>query len=120
MTTETHKPDTTAAATNVPELIAEIDAGMFERMFSIALSQTAAAVVDREKPGEITIKLKIEHIKGTHQVRMGHSMKFTKPTMTGKAGEESSGATVLFVGRFGKLSLAQPSLLDKSSQGSLA
>lgn len=113
------KPDTTAAATDVPELIAELDGGMFERMLSIALSQTSAAVVDHGKVGEVTIKIKLEKIPGTQQVRMGHDLKFSKPTSTGKSSEETGGATVLFVGRFGRLSLAQPSLLDDKKQGAL-
>jgi hypothetical protein len=105
-----------AAATDVSEFISDLDGGMFERMLSIALSQTAAAAVDHSKPGEVTIKLKIEQIPGTAQVRMQHDLKFVKPTMTGKSSEETGGATVLYVGRYGALSLAQPSLLDKERQ----
>ena len=36
--------------------------------------------------------------------------------MSGSASEEAKGATVMHVGRFGKLSLAQPSLLDTEKQ----
>lgn len=106
------KPDTSAAATDVPELIAELDGGMFDHMLSVALSQTAARVIDHQKVGEVTIKLKLEKIPGTQQIRLGHNLKFSMPTGTGKSSEETEGATVLFVGRFGRLSLAQPSLLD--------
>lgn len=114
MSTEaSNKPETTAAATDVAEVISELDGGMFERMLSIALSQTAAAVIDRAKVGEVSIKFKLEQIEGTHQVRLAHTLKFTKPTMTGKSSEETEGATVLHVGKYGALSLAQPSLLGK-------
>lgn len=116
---EVPRPDTSSAATDVPELISELDAGMFERMLSTALSQTAAACVDHDKKGEITIKFKIEKIPGTSQIRLGHAMKFVKPTRIGKSSEETEGATVLYVGRFGALSLAQPSLLDKQRQGEI-
>lgn len=118
-TTEAPKPETTAAATDVGEVISELDGGMFERMLSIALSQTAAAVIDRAKVGEVTIKFKLEQIAGTHQLRLAHTLKFTKPTMTGRSSEETEGATVLHVGKYGALSLAQPSLLEKSRQGNL-
>ncbi len=53
----THKPDTTAAATDVAEFIGELDGGQFERMASIAMSETAAAVVDSERKGKVTIIL---------------------------------------------------------------
>lgn len=108
-----------SAATDVSEFITDLDGGMFERILSQALSETAAAAVDHGKVGEVTVKFKIERIQGTHQVRMQHDVKFKKPTSMGNAGEETSGATVLFVGKFGALSLAQPSLLEKASQGSL-
>jgi hypothetical protein len=107
------KPETTAAATNVGELVSDLDAGMFERMLSIALSQTAAAVIDHEKVGKVSIEFKLEKIQGTSQVRVGHTLKFAKPTGLGKSSEETAGATVLHVGKYGALSLAQPSLLKQ-------
>jgi hypothetical protein len=116
VTTEAQKPETTAAATDVSEFVSDLDGGMFERMLSIALSQTAAAVIDREKVGELSIKFKLEKIAGTHQLRLAHTLKFTKPTMTGRSSEETEGATVLHVGKYGALSLAQPSLLDKNQR----
>jgi len=109
-----NKPETTAAATNVSELVSDLDGGMFDRMLSIALSQTAAAVIDHEKIGKVSIEFKLEKIQGTSQVRLGHSLKFSKPTSTGRSIEETDGATVLHVGKFGALSLAQPSLLKQS------
>lgn len=113
---ESTKPDTTRAATDVSEFFEELDGGQFERLASIALSEVSSAVVDREKKGEVSITLKFEHIKGTHQVRIEHVTKFVKPTMSGRASEEAKGATVMHVGRFGRLSLAQPSLLDDDRQ----
>lgn len=110
------KPDTTRAATDVAEFITDLDGGQFDGLLSIALSQTAAAVVDHERKGEVTIKFKFERIKGTHQVRVEHDLKFAKPTGLGRSSEETSGATVLHVGRYGKLSLAQPSLLPSDKR----
>ena len=107
-----HQTDTSRAATDVGEFFTDLDGGQLEHMLSVALSETAAAVVDREKKGKVKLELSFEHIKGTHQVRVEHKVTFEKPTMSGRAGEESKGATVLHVGRFGKLSLAQPSLLE--------
>ena len=76
-------------------------------------SGARSAVVDRERKGEVSITCKFEHIKGTSQVRVEHVTKFKRPTMSGTAAEEMKGASVLHVGRFGRLSLAQPSLLER-------
>lgn len=102
--------ETTRAATDVAEIVGELDGGHFERQLSIALSQVAAKVVDFEKKGKVSIELNIERITGTFQVRVGHTIKFTHPTSTGKASEETSGATVLHVGKYGRLSIAQQAL----------
>jgi hypothetical protein len=108
-----HQVDTTRAATDVAEFLTDLDGGQMEHLLSIALSETAAAVVDQDRKGVVKLELSFERIDGTHQVRVGHKVVYAKPTTTGKATEESNGATVLHVGRFGKLSLAQPSLLER-------
>ena len=109
----------TAAATDVGEFITDLDGGVFDRKLSIALSQVAASVVDHEKIGEVTVKMSFARIPGTSQVRCEHTLKFNKPTRDGKAGEEEKRYTVLHVGKYGRLSLAQPSLMD-DRQTSLA
>lgn len=122
MSTETRPTpaqQSTAAATDVAEFITDLDGGQFERLLSIALSQTAAAVVDNGKKGEVKVTFQIERIPGTHQVRVGHALKFTKPTSMGRSMEETDGATVLYVGKFGALSLAQPDLFDTVAQKKL-
>lgn len=102
-----------SAATDVPEFITDLEAGLFERILSQALSETAAAAVDHNKVGEVTVKFKIERITGTSQARVQHDVKFVKPTSMGKSSEETSGATVLHVGKYGRLTLAQPDLLER-------
>lgn len=114
MTEPANRP--ASAATDVSEFMTDLDGGMFERILSQALSETAAASIDHGKVGEVSIKFKIERIAGTHQVRLQHDVKFSKPTSMGRASEETSGATVLHVGKYGRLSLAQPSLLDNERQ----
>lgn len=120
MSEVTSKTETTAAVTDVGEFITDLDGGVFDRKLSIALSQVAAATVDNDKTGEVTVKLTFQRIPGTSQVRCEHTLKYVKPTMDGKAGEEEKRSTVLHVGKFGALSLAQPSLMGKpSKQGEL-
>lgn len=104
------------AATDVEEFVIDLDGGRLEGMLSVALSQTAAAVIDNEKKGEVSLKFKFERIKGTSQVRIEHELRYSKPTTTGRSAEESAGATVMHVGARGKLSLAQPRL-DLEGQG---
>lgn len=109
----------TSAATDVPTLIQELDGGQFERMLSVALSQSAAAAVDNGKPAEVTVKFKLKPIKGTHQLHCEHDLVFKKPTMTGKSTEQATQTTTLHVGKFGRLSLmpeSQTSFLDKAGQ----
>lgn len=117
MTTEEKpRPDTSAATTDVGEFITDLDGGQFDRKLSIALSQVAAATVDNDKTGEVSIKLTFQRIPGTSQVRCEHTLKYVKPTMDGKAGEEEKRSTVLHVGKFGALSLAQPSLMGRQGE----
>ena len=112
-----HTPDN---LTDVSEFIADLDGGHFERMLAVALSQSAAAAIDHNPRGKakskVTLDFTIEQIAGTQQVRMSHRLIFKKPTSTGRSTDEAEGHTVWHVGKGGKLSLAQPSLLDKESR----
>lgn len=105
MTEPKASPISQSAATDVPDLIQELDGGNFERMLSIALSQSAAAAVDNGKVAEVTVKFKLKPIGGTHQVHCEHALVFKKPTSNGKTSEEATQTTTLHVGKFGRLSL---------------
>lgn len=111
----------TSAATDVAEFFEDLDAGVFDRKLSIALSQVAAATVDHDKVGEVSIKLSFKKIPGTSQVHISHELKYSKPTLDGKAGEEEKRTTPMHVGKYGKLTLApenQMAFMDR--QGNLA
>lgn len=97
-------------ATDVPTFIEELEAGMFESQLSAALSETAAAVVDREakKGAKVTITFDFEHITGTQQVRIAHTVKFQRPTRFGQRAETCKGASVMHVGKNGRLTVTQP------------
>lgn len=112
-------PISQSAATDVPDLIQELDGGNFERMLSIALSQSAAAAIDNGKPAEVSVTFKLKPIKGTHQLHCEHALVFKKPTANGKASEQATQTTTLHVGKFGSLSLmpeSQYSLFEKPTQ----
>jgi hypothetical protein len=107
-----------AAATDVSEFITDLDGGQFERMLSVALSKSAAAAVDNQKTAEVTIKLKLKPIGGSHMVHIDHTLTFKRPTETGESSEKAQRVTTLHVGKFGKLTLvpeSQTSFLDKTS-----
>lgn len=101
-----------AVATDVDAFIGELEAGLFASQLSVALSETAAAVVDHEskKGGKVVITFDFEHIDGTQQVRIGHAVKFTRPTRFGKRSEECKGASVMHVGKRGSLTVTQPEI----------
>lgn len=105
-----HPTNTAQPVTDVGEFITDLDGGQFDRMLGVALSQVAAACVDNDKTGQVQVTFSISPIKGTHQVSVGHKLKFVRPTMHGKAGEEAERETVMHVGKGGRLSLTQPSL----------
>lgn len=104
------------AATDVESFITDLEGGLAAQQLSVALSESAAAVVDFDKKGSVTLKLEFEHIKGTRQVRVAHKVSFERPTNTGTASETASGATVLHVSKGGRLTLAQPDLLEGDSK----
>ncbi len=101
-----------SAATDVGEFISDLDGGMFERMLSKALSDSAAAAVDNDKVSKVTVEYSFTKIPGTSQVQCGHMLKYTCPTSDGKRSEEVKRTTPLHVGKFGRLSLAPANQLE--------
>lgn len=106
-----------SAATDVEEFITDLDGGVFSRKLSIALSQVAAAAMDNDKQGEVSIKFAFKRIAGTSQVHVDHTLKFLRPTLDGKASEEEKRSTAMHVGKYGRLTLApenQLSFIDRA------
>ena len=98
-------PNTSAAQTDVSEFITYLDGGQFDRMLSVALGEVAAGVVDYDKVGEVTVKLNLSRIPGTHQVTVANTLKFQRHTADGKRSEEATRKTVMHVGKNGVMSL---------------
>ena len=107
------------ASTDVAEFITDLDGGQFDAMLSVALSRTAAAVVDQGRKGKVKIELNFEQIKQTHQVVIEHKLVFEAPSRLGSTSETVKGASVLHVGKGGKLSLAQGRLIDEAQQSQI-
>lgn len=109
-------PNTPVAATDVQQLLGDLDSGNLERSLSVALSKVAAAAVDYTATGEVTVKFKVKPIPGSHQIGCEHTVDFKCPTEYGVTSERMTRVTVLFVGQHGKLTLAQPPLPGMQQQ----
>jgi ribosomal protein L21 len=105
-----------SAATDVAEFVTDLDGGQFEQMLSTALSRVAAAVVDHERKGKVTVVFDITKIPGTHQVRVNHGVKYANPTALGAQSEEIETSTVLHVGKGGAMSISQAMLFGKQAE----
>lgn len=106
------------SGTDVTAFMQDLDGGVFERKLSLALSQVAAASIDNDRVGDVTLKFSFKRIPGTTQVHCAHQLSFTRPTLNGTAGEKEERVTPMFVGKYGRLSLApenQMSFLDKQT-----
>lgn len=101
-----------SAATDVSEFITDLDGGQLERKLSTALSTVAIAVQDLNKVGEVTLKLKLTKVDGTSQVAVSHQLTYAKPTTAGRVREEEQRATVMHVGKYGRLALVPESQFD--------
>lgn len=105
--------------TDVTTLINDLDAGIFAQRLSAALRDTALGVVTTGKKGNVTIKLDLERIGDSSQVKCLHQIKYARPTAKGKATEEATTSTPLHVGNGGALSLfpeSQTQMFERKNQ----
>lgn len=105
--------------TDVQQFIDELDAGNFQDKLGKILSAVAAGVIDHDRAGKVTITLDMRRIGTSHQVAINHKLQYTKPTMRGKASEEESTQTPMYVGKGGSMTLFPPNqkqMFDKKGQ----
>ncbi|WP_444885032.1 hypothetical protein [Microbulbifer sp. PSTR4-B] len=110
-------------STNVTQLFADLDGGVFLEKLAHTLSDVAGAVTDHEKKGEVNINLKMSKIQNSDQVQIEHTVKFKKPTMRGSIVQDDATSTPMYVGSKGALSFypeKQPPLFDQDSKGNVA
>lgn len=91
--------------TNFPELLGDLNAGVFVEQINHALTDIAANVVTHGKSGEVVIKLKMKQIGESSQVAVTHSIKAVTPKARGRVIEESESETPLHVSKGGVLTL---------------
>jgi len=97
--------DTKHRDTDVPQLLDDLDGGVFQQKLARAFSDVAAGVIDQDKKGRVTLSFDFERIGTSHQVKLVHRLGYTMPTMRGKLTEEDTTETPLHVNTGGRLSL---------------
>lgn len=91
--------------TDVTQFISELDGGVFEEKLSKILSDVAAAVIDQDKAGKVSIDLSLKRIGTSYQVAIEHTLKYVRPTAKGKIAEENKTETPMHVGKGGAMTL---------------
>lgn len=96
------------------ETLNDLDAGVFAQKLSRAVADTAEAVAyhERKAKGKVTIELTMERIGDSSQLSVSHKLSFSKPTRRGKATEEDTTSTALYVGPRGALSVMPDTQID--------
>lgn len=87
------------------DLLQELDAGVFAQKLARALADVALGVVTTGKTGKVTMQIDMKQIANGSQINMDHKLLYVKPTGNGKATEENTTSTAVYVGSGGKLTL---------------
>ncbi|GBL02955.1 hypothetical protein [Glaciecola sp. KUL10] len=96
-----NQPNTTAAL----QTLEELDGGAFLSRFTAVIREVASGIHKTDKPGEITVKLKIKPNNKTSQhgcgtkVDIESKLQFVKPTAIGKASEEGTTVTQMWINK---------------------
>lgn len=92
-------------ATNVEQVLADLDGGVFAQKIGRAMSDVALGTVLTGKAGKVTVTFDMKRIGESSQIEMAHKIAFIKPTDKGKSSEENTTHTPLHVAKGGKLTL---------------
>lgn len=87
------------------ETLGEFDAGIFVSKATEALKLAALGTIQSSKKGSVTIVLELERIGSSDSVQVKHTLKYTKPTINGKATEENTTSTPMYVDKNGFLTI---------------
>lgn len=107
---------------NVADVLADLDAGLFLQKVSRQLQDTALGVAEHGRKGKIVLTLELERIGESHQLKVKHTAKYTRPTKRGTVVEDDTTETPMYVGRGGRLTLFPETqgALDFETQGAPA
>lgn len=105
------------------DLISDLDAGIFAQKLARAMADVGLGVAEHGKKGRVTITFDMERVNDSSQVNVSHKLSYAKPTKRGKASEEDTTATTVYVGSGGKLTLMpdnQPGLFTQPTEEGVA
>ncbi|GAA5003562.1 hypothetical protein GCM10023206_07400 [Acinetobacter puyangensis] len=92
-------------STDHTQFIDDIDGGVFAQQLGYAISEVASAVVDNDKAGEITIKLKLTKGVGANSVTIDHKLTSIAPLADGRKLEDHGAKTSMYVNKDGDVTL---------------
>ena len=96
--------------TVVPEFLNELDAGVFMNKIAAALNNTALGVLNNGNKGKVTLTFDFERMGNSveeKRVKIKHKLQYVTPTPRGKATEEDTTETPMWVNKGGKLTILQ-------------
>ena len=96
--------------TVVPDFLGELDAGVFMNKIAAALNNTALGVLNNGNKGKVTLTFDFERMGNSveeKRVRIKHKLQYVTPTPRGKATEEDTTETPMWVNKGGKLTILQ-------------
>lgn len=102
-----------SSQTDVGKFIIDLDGGVFEQKLGHALSTVAAASVDHNKVGKVTVELTVRRLGDSHQVQIDHKLVSKVPTKRGEVSESNTTSTPMHVNVGGKLTLFPESQVPK-------
>lgn len=86
-------------------VLAEIDAGIFEKKIAAALADAGKAAITHGKQSKIVLSLSFDQIDTSHQVSVTHKITTTIPHLTGKNTDEDTKKSPLHVHTDGGMSI---------------
>ena len=89
----------------LPEILGELDAGIFEQKVHEALKTVALGVIRTGKDGSIQLTLKLSQIGNSSTVDVAHTLKMVQPTINGKVTDESTTNTAMYANNLGYLTI---------------
>lgn len=96
--------------TVVPDFLGELDAGVFVNKIAAALNNTALGVLNNGNKGKVTLTFDFERMGNSveeKRVKIKHKLQYVTPTPRGKATEEDTTETPMWVNKGGKLTILQ-------------
>lgn len=97
---------------DITDFLTDLEGGVFAAIVGRAIQVAAAGTVTHEKNGKVTISLDFAQVASSRQVIVKHTVAYSEPTEHGKATEERTTQTPMYVNQDGSVSLVPASQTD--------